>query len=87
VRRKPGRGSVAVLSYAFWKSHFRADPACCGPHQIELDQHAYTVIGVMPKPCSIRPGPISFLPLAPTDAQLANRSSHDFLVVGRCVRE
>jgi putative ABC transport system permease protein len=79
---QPGRNSVAVLSYAFWKSHFGADPSILG-HNIELDQHAYTVIGVMPKTMQYPSRADLFLPLAPTDAQLADRSSHDFLVVGR----
>jgi hypothetical protein len=77
-----GRNSVAVLSNAFWKSHFGADPSVVG-HTIELDQHAYIVIGVMPKAMQYPSRADLFLPLAPTDAQLANRSSHDFLVVGR----
>lgn len=77
-----GRNSVAVLSYAFWKSHFGADPSIVG-RNIELDQHAYTVIGVMPKAMQYPSRADLFLPLAPTDAQFANRASHDFLVVGR----
>jgi len=77
-----GRNSVAVLSYAFWKSHFGADPSVVG-RTIELDQHAYTVIGVMPKAMQYPSRADLFLPLAPTDAQLANRTLHNFLVVGR----
>ena len=79
---QPGQGSVAVLSYAFWKSHFAADPAVLG-RKIELDQHAYTVIGVMPKAMQYPSQSDLFLPLAPTAAQLANRRTHDYLVVGR----
>ena len=79
---QPGRNSVAVLSYDFWKSHFAADPAILG-RTIELEQHAYTVIGVMPKTMQYPAAADLFLPFAPTDTQLANRSSHDFLVMGR----
>jgi len=79
---QPGRNSVAVLSYAFWKSHFGADSSVVG-RSIELDQHSYTVIGVMPKAMQYPSTADLYLPLAPTDAQLANRSSHDFEVVGR----
>ena len=79
---QPGQGSVAVLSYAFWKSHFAADPAVLG-RKIELDQHAYTVIGVMPKAMQYPSQSDLFLPLAPTAAQLANRRTHDYLVAGR----
>ncbi|MGD0736003.1 MAG: ABC transporter permease [Terracidiphilus sp.] len=79
---QPGRGSVAVLSYGFWKSHFAADPAILG-RSIELDQHAYTVIGVMPRTMQYPAAADVLLPFAPTDAKLANRSSHDYLVAGR----
>ncbi len=79
---EPGRSSVAVLSYAFWKSHFGADASILG-HTIELDQHAYTVIGVMPKAMQYPSRTDVFLPFAPNDAELANRASHGFLVVGR----
>jgi putative ABC transport system permease protein len=44
---QPGRDGVAVLGFAFWKSHFGADAGVLG-RKIELDQHPYTVIGVMP---------------------------------------
>jgi putative ABC transport system permease protein len=79
---QPGRNNVAVLSYAYWKSHFGADPGVLG-HNIELDQHTYTIIGVMPKTTQYPSIADFFLPFAPTDAQLANRGSHDYLVVGR----
>jgi putative ABC transport system permease protein len=79
---QPGRDSVAVLSYAFWKSHFGADAGILG-RTIELDQHTYTVIGVMPKTLQYPAAGDFFLPFAPTDAQLGNRSSRDYLVVGR----
>jgi hypothetical protein len=61
---QPGRGSVAVLSYAFWKSHFGANPGIVG-QTIELDQHAYSVIGVMPKSMQYPSRADLFLPLAP----------------------
>jgi putative ABC transport system permease protein len=35
---QPGRDTVAVLSYPFWKSHFGADANVLG-RNIELDQH------------------------------------------------
>jgi predicted permease len=79
---QPGRNSVAVLSYAFWKSHFGGDPSVVG-RNIELDQHAYSIIGVMPKAMQYPSRADLYLPLAPTDAQLANRASHEFQVVGR----
>ena len=79
---RPGANSVAVLSYAFWKSQFASDPGVLG-RGIELDQHAYTVIGVMPKNMQYPSVTDFYVPFAPTDAQLANRSSRDYLVLGR----
>jgi predicted permease len=37
---------VAVISYLFWKSHFASDPNVLG-QVLELNQHKYTVIGVV----------------------------------------
>jgi putative ABC transport system permease protein len=79
---QPGRNSVAVLSYAFWKNQFGSNPGVVG-RTFELDQHTYTVIGVMPKAMQYPSTADVYLPFAPTDAQLANRASHDFQVVGR----
>jgi putative ABC transport system permease protein len=78
----PGRDQVAVLGYAFWKSHFGADASVVG-RRIELDRHGYTVIGVMPKTTQYPSVADFFIPFAPTDAQRTNRSSHDYLVIGR----
>ena len=79
---QPGSNSVVVLGYPFWKSHFAANPEVVG-RTIELDQHTYTVIGVMPKSMQYPSRADLYLPFAPTGAQLANRVSHDFEVVGR----
>ena len=37
---------IAVISYLFWKSHFASDPNVVGKI-LELNQHRYTVIGVV----------------------------------------
>jgi putative ABC transport system permease protein len=79
---RPGSNSVAVLSYAFWKSQFSADPGVLG-RSVELDQHSYTVIGVMPKTMQYPSTADLYLPLAPTPAQFADRADHGYLVVGR----
>ncbi len=77
-----GRNDVAVLGYAFWRDHFASDAGVVG-RTIELDQHAYTVIGVLPKAMQYPSTVDLFLPLAPTDAQLADRRARDYLVLGR----
>ncbi len=82
---KQGRNRVAVLGFGFWKSHFGSDSGVLG-RQIELDQHTYTVIGVMPKTMQYPSTADAFLPVAPTDAELGDRGSRDFLVIGRLRR-
>lgn len=42
----PG-GGVAVISAAFWHSHFGSDPKILG-RQLRLSQIAFTIVGVMP---------------------------------------
>src|SRR5271170_1503859 len=78
----PGRDRVAVLSYAFWKSHFGANAKAVG-QKIELDQRPYIIVGVMPGKAQYPSVADVFLPLAPSPAQLDNRSSRDYMVVGR----
>ena len=78
----PGHDRVAMLSYGFWKRDFASDPNVAG-RSIELDQHPYTVIGVMPRTVQYPSDADLYLPLAPTSGQMANRSSRDYLVMGR----
>ncbi len=82
---EPGRNSVAVLSCYFWKHQFDSDPKVLG-RKIELDQHAYTIVGVMPSTLQYPPVSDLFIPFAPDSAQLGNRGAHDYLVVGRLRR-
>ena len=43
-----GNQFVVMLSDAFWRQRFGGDPAVVG-RKLTLDDHAYTVIGVMPR--------------------------------------
>jgi predicted permease len=44
---RAGAGEVAVLSDAFWRSHFAADPGVVG-RTVRMDGQQVTIIGVMP---------------------------------------
>jgi len=79
---QPGRDDVAVLNYAFWQQNFGADPAILGK-TIQLDQRAYTIIGVMPRTTQYPSQMDVFVPFAPTPQQLANRADHFYLVIAR----
>ena len=48
-----------------------------------MNNLAHTVIGVLPKTMQYPSTADFFLPFAPTDAQLSNRSDHDYFVIGR----
>jgi len=60
---RPGSAQVAILSESLWRSAFGADPAVIG-RQVELDDIAYTVVGVMPTGFSFVEQPVDiFIPL------------------------
>jgi putative ABC transport system permease protein len=44
----PGKHPVAVLSYAFWRGRFQADPTVIG-RTITLNRRPFTVVGVAPR--------------------------------------
>jgi len=74
---------IAVLSDAFWRRSFGADAGVVGK-AITLDDHAYTVIGVMP-PLPKTMSPDMWLPLdLPADARKVGK--HSANVVGRLKR-
>jgi predicted permease len=41
----PNSSPYIVLSYAYWRSHFRGDPAVVG-RTVQLNKHPFTVLGV-----------------------------------------
>ena len=79
---RPGRDAVAVLNYGFWQRRFAGDPGVLN-RRIQLDQRDYTIIGVLPKTMQYPSEADIFVPLAPTPAQLANRTAHDYFVAAR----
>jgi predicted permease len=52
---QPGRDQVALISDGYWAREFGSDPAILGK-TITLDNHAYTVVGVMPRGFEFPPG-------------------------------
>jgi predicted permease len=82
---QPGHDGEVVLSYSFWQRHFGGDAGVVG-RQVELDDRAYTVIGVMPRKLGYPQTSDLFLPLAPTAAETQNRTARNYLVLGRLRR-
>ncbi|MGH8638038.1 MAG: ADOP family duplicated permease, partial [Burkholderiales bacterium] len=74
--------NVVVLSEAFWRTRFNADPSVVG-RDIRLDGSAYTVVGVVPKEFQLF-GRTSIWALTSIQgAPPAARSFYGFQVIGR----
>jgi putative ABC transport system permease protein len=76
------RRRAAVLSEAFWRARFNADPGVVG-REIRLDGEPYTVVGVVPNESRLL-GASSIWALMPIQgAPFAARSSYFLQVIGR----
>ncbi len=78
-----GNNHVALLTYAFWKSHFAGDERIAGK-TVSLNQVPYTVIGVLP-PRTLWQDDVQFLIPEVVDAPNTywGRAGHWRRVVGR----
>jgi putative ABC transport system permease protein len=77
-----GKNHVAVLSYGFWQRRFGASPEAIGK-AVELNDEAYTVIGVMPRGFIFPWTPDLWTPLDMTPKALGQRGNHNWSGVGR----
>ncbi len=70
----PSGSEVAVLSYAYWSSHFGADPAVVG-QSLQIGPRAFTIIGVAPERfrATSTLSPVAFIPI----------TSFAYLMLGR----
>lgn len=81
----PGRNQVALLSYAFWKSHFGGDPGVIG-RVVRLNAEPVVIIGVMPASFTY---PLFFgkvdlwRPITIPRQIVEDRYNHFFGVIGR----
>jgi predicted permease len=89
--RVAGEAPVVVLADGLWRRRFGADPSLVG-RTIELNGHAWTVVGVMPP--SFRGVLMGFTPdvyvpaameawAAPGRSERPNRGGRSFMVVGQ----
>jgi putative ABC transport system permease protein len=79
---QPGHGNVVILTDAFWRSHFDANPDVLGK-TIRMDDQPYLVLGVMPAEFSFPLQAKLAIPLAWTDKERAVRGNHNLLVIAR----
>ena len=81
-----GRDHEVILSYDLWRTHFAANPAIVGT-SIQLNDQAYTVIGVMPKgfdfPLNAEYHPQMWKPQNWTATEQAIRDNHNYGVIAR----
>ena len=79
---QPGASHVVVLSHDFWESTFGGDRGVIG-RSITLSGTPYTVIGVAPAAYRVyAQQPAIWVPIALTQAQLAQHSDHELQVIG-----
>ncbi|HUX67213.1 MAG TPA: ABC transporter permease [Terriglobales bacterium] len=82
AENQPGHERVAILSRELWEHQFGARPDIVG-QTVELNQEAYTVVGIL-GPEAVMPQTAElWLPLALTPAQRQDRSDHFLHVIGR----
>jgi putative ABC transport system permease protein len=78
---QPGAGPVAVLSHAFWQTHFAGDPGIL-KRDLVLDGEPHRIIGVLPAGSFDRDEAVFWKPLIFAPDQL-NRGQHWLVPVGR----
>jgi putative ABC transport system permease protein len=76
-----GRERVIMLSDAYWRRRFAADPRVVG-RPLSLNGYEYTIVGVMPKGFAYPPNAELWAPFAP-DSQALQRGSRFVTAVGR----
>ena len=74
---QPGRGAVTVLSNAYWRRRFGADPAILG-RTVQLNGMPHEIIGVMPEGFKIALGPRSYDLWTPLGPDLSPPPRRDF---------
>ena len=79
---QPGRDGEAVLTHAFWQTHFGSRADAIGKPLV-LDGRPYTVIGVMPQSFDHIGFTDLWLPLALSPQQASDRTRRDYTMTGR----
>lgn len=77
-----GKNRVAILSYGFWQRHFGGDRSAIGK-TVELNDEAFTVIGIMPASFRFPEQTDLWTPLDMSDKEVTMRGDHSWNAVGR----
>ncbi len=79
---EPGRDAEAVLTHAFWQTHFGGRQDVLG-QPVVLDGRTYTVVGVMPQSFDHVEFTSLWLPLALTPEERNDRTARSIVMTGR----
>jgi putative ABC transport system permease protein len=79
---QPGHDHEALLSFALWKSLFGGDPTIVGK-SMQLDGHAYSIVGVLRKDFSLGGKQDLWVPLGLDRMKPQDRGSHYLTVTAR----
>ncbi len=79
---QPGRDAEAILTHAFWQSHFGGRPDAIG-QALVLNGRPYTVVGVMPRSFDHVDFTDLWLPLALSPQQASDRTDRRYTMTGR----
>ncbi len=79
---RPGSSPAVVISYAYWQSHFGADPGVLG-QVIRMEEHAFSIVGVLPPRFQFPDKTDIWLPANTVNAETTSRSAHNYKVVAR----
>ena len=80
-----GRDAEVVLTFSYWQRQFGGDTGIIG-RRVELDDRAYTIVGVMPRTLGYPSAADLFVPLAPTVEEMQDRVSRPYIVTARLRR-
>lgn len=79
---RAGRNHITILSYGFWQRHFGGQPNTIGK-TVELNDEAYTVIGVMPRWFNFPASTDLWTPFDMNPNVLGPRGDHNWNGLGR----
>ena len=77
-----GKNQVAVLSYAFWQTHFAGQSSALS-QTIQLNDKPYTIVGVMPRWFNFPTGAQVWTPLDMSPQNLGGHGTHQWQAVAR----
>jgi putative ABC transport system permease protein len=79
---KPGSGGAAIISAAYWQSHFGGNPNAIGK-TVRVNEYSLTVVGVMPPGFEYPENNAIWYPSNTIDLENRYRTGHNYRAVGR----